>query len=66
MPHTAELLPSLSESNIERFERLLAKARDDDERTTLVELIAEERESLKRLASTRKADGETSGQPGPP
>jgi len=65
MPHTAELLPSLSESNIERFERLLAKARDDDERATLVELIAEERESLKRLASTRKADGEASGQPGP-
>lgn len=56
----------MSESNIERFERLLAKARDDDERTTLVELIAEERETLKRLASTRKADGETSGQPGPP
>ena len=64
MPHTAELLRSLSESNIERFERLLAKAPDDDERTTLVELIAEERESLKRLASTQKADDES--QPGPP
>ena len=65
MPATTELLLSLAQSNIARFERLLAEAEDDEKRATLVELIAEERESLKRLVPARQPVEEFSGPPGP-
>ena len=51
MPHTFEPLRWLSQSNIDRFELLLAETEDDEKRATLVELLSEERESLKRLES---------------
>jgi len=50
MPHDTDVLMSLGESNIARFERLLPEV-DDETRATLVQLIAEERERLKGLRS---------------
>ncbi len=51
MPHDTDVLMSLGESNIARFERLLPEVGDDETRATLVQLIAEERERLKGLRS---------------
>ena len=41
MPHTIEPLRWLSQSNIHRFELLLAETEDDEKRATLVELLRE-------------------------
>jgi len=51
MPHARDLLRSMSEFKIRRFERLLAESPDDEQWDPLVELTEGERENLKRLAS---------------
>ena len=67
MPATTadEMLLSLCQSNIARFERLLAEAEGDEKRATFVELIAEERATLKRLVPGRQPVEGFSGPPGP-
>ena len=46
------------------FRELLAEARDDETRVTLVELLAEEREGIRRLASRGSRSREISSPPG--
>jgi hypothetical protein len=63
---TVELLHSLSEANLARFEKLLPEASDDETRAPLIELLAEERESMKRLVfPVEKQVEEASGPPRP-
>jgi hypothetical protein len=50
MPHSRELLRSITEENIRRIERLAAATHHNEERFSLMELRAAEQDILDQLA----------------